>query len=160
MTEQNTLSSLLEHRLLRLTLALVLGLSCAVAASASAHEVVLPLPDGVLPPEIPADNPLTAAKVELGKKLYFDARLSSDATVSCATCHDPRHAFADGRGQKTSAGVGGQMGGRNSPTVLNAAFLSEQFWDGRAASLEEQAPGPFVNPIEMGIPDLPAYISS
>ena len=158
MAGRNTLSSLLEHRLLRLKLALVLGLSCVVAASASAQEVALPIPEGVLPPEIPADNPLTAAKVELGKKLYFDVRLSSDGTVSCATCHDPRHGFADGRGQKTSAGVGGQMGGRNSPTVLNAAFLSEQFWDGRAATLEEQALGPFINPIEMGIADHAALV--
>ena len=103
MADQNTLLTLLEHLSRRPKLALVLALSCAVAASASAQEVALPIPEGVLPPEIPSDNPPTAAKVELGKKLFFDVRLSSDGTVSCATCHDPRHGFADGRGQKTSA---------------------------------------------------------
>jgi cytochrome c peroxidase len=158
MADQSTFFTFPAHLLPRLKLAVVLGLSCAVAASAFAQEVVLPIPEDVLPPEIPSDNPLTAAKVELGKKLYFDARLSSDGTVSCATCHDPRHGFADGRGQKTSAGVGGQMGARNSPTVLNAAFFSQQFWDGRAATLEEQALQPFINPIEMGIPDHPALV--
>lgn len=158
MADRSKLFTLLGHLLPRLKLAVVLGLSCAVAAAASAQEVDLQIPEGVLPPEIPPDNPPTAAKIELGKRLFFDVRLSSDGTVACATCHDPRHGFADGRGQKTSAGVGGQLGPRNSPTVLNAAFLSEQFWDGRAATLEEQALGPFINPIEMGIPDHPALV--
>jgi cytochrome c peroxidase len=124
-----------------------------VAAGAMAETVEIPVPAGVLPPEVPEDNPLTAAKVELGKKLYLDTRISTDGTVACATCHDPRHAFADGRGTKTSAGVGGALGTRNAPTVLNAAFLSEQFWDGRAATLEEQAVQPLINPIEHGFPD-------
>ncbi|MBW1686876.1 MAG: cytochrome-c peroxidase [Deltaproteobacteria bacterium] len=158
MADQSGSFTLLERLLPRLKLAVVLGLSWAVAASASAQEVDLSIPEGVLPPEIPADNPPTTAKIALGKRLFFDVRLSSDGTVSCATCHDPRHGFADGRGQKTSAGVGGQLGARNSPTVLNAAFFSEQFWDGRAATLEEQALGPFINPIEMGIPDHPALV--
>jgi cytochrome c peroxidase len=116
----------------------------------------LSVPEGVLPPEIPEDNPLTAAKVELGKKLYFDQRLSKQGNMSCATCHSPKAGFADPRGEKTSAGSGGRFGARNTPTSLNAAFLSEQFWDGRAATLEEQAVLPFINPIEMGIPDHPA----
>jgi cytochrome c peroxidase len=112
--------------------------------------VALPVPAGVLPPLIPADNPLTAAKVELGKQLYFDARLSSDDRVACATCHDPAHAFAEPR--PVSLGVGQAAGVRNAPTVLNAAFLQEQFWDGRAPTLEEQSKGPLVNPVEMGMP--------
>jgi cytochrome c peroxidase len=85
--------------------------------------------------------------VALGKKLFFETRLSRDNTVSCATCHDPRHGFADPG--MVSRGVGGKTGLRNSPTVLNAAFLPVQFWDGRAKTLEEQAAGPISNPVEM-----------
>jgi cytochrome c peroxidase len=123
----------------------------ALALAASAGEVTLPVPDGVLPPIIPADNPVTSEKVALGQKLYFDKRLSKDDTVSCATCHDPLHAFAEPR--PVSIGVGGASGVRNAPTALNAAFLTEQFWDGRAPTLEEQAKGPLVNPVEMAMPD-------
>jgi cytochrome c peroxidase len=112
------------------------------------------VPEGVLPPEIPTDNPLTEEKIALGRKLYFDARLSRDGTLACASCHAPQTGFADPRGTPTSAGVDGQLGTRNSPTTLNAAFLSTQFWDGRAATLEEQSLLPFVNPIEMAVPDL------
>jgi cytochrome c peroxidase len=126
----------------------------AAATAASAGEVTLPLPEGVLPPMIPAQNPLTSEKVALGQKLYFDPRLSKDDTVSCATCHDPLHAFAEPR--PVSLGVGGAKGVRNAPTVLNAAFLQEQFWDGRAPTLEEQSKGPLVSPTEMAMPDLPA----
>jgi cytochrome c peroxidase len=128
-----------------------LALAWLVAAAGSAQPVTLAVPAGVLPPEIPAENPLTPAKVELGKRLYFDPRLSSDGTVACATCHDPRSGFAEPRA--VSVGVGGATGVRNSPTVLNAAFLAEQFWDGRARTLEEQALQPLVNPVEMGMPD-------
>jgi cytochrome c peroxidase len=91
---------------------------------------------------------MTAGKVELGRKLFFDKRLSSDATVSCATCHDPALAFADGK--PVSEGVAGRRGTRNSPSLLNAMFNSGQFWDGRAESLEDQAVQPLVNPDEMG----------
>jgi cytochrome c peroxidase len=122
-----------------------------VAALSVAQPVTLAVPAGVLPPEIPADNPPTAAKVELGQRLYFDPRLSSDGTVACATCHDPKSGFAEPRA--VSLGVGGATGVRNAPTVLNAAFLAEQFWDGRAKTLEEQALQPLVNPVEMGMPD-------
>jgi cytochrome c peroxidase len=97
---------------------------------------------------IPGDNPLTAEKVELGRKLFFDKRLSIDNTVSCATCHDPKLAFTDGK--KTSEGIRGLTGARNAPTVLNAMFNEEQFWDGRAATLEAQAIQPLINPLEMG----------
>lgn len=104
----------------------------------------------------PADNPTTAEKVELGKMLYFDPRFSSTGTVSCFSCHNVMEGGDDHR--PTSIGVHGQAGGRNSPTVWNAAFHSVQFWDGRAASLEEQAKGPPVNPIEMGMENLDATI--
>lgn len=97
----------------------------------------------------PADNPTTPAKVRLGKMLFFDPRLSSTGTVSCFSCHNVMEGGDDHR--PVSIGVEAQRGGRNAPTVWNAAFLSVQFWDGRAATLEEQAKGPPVNPIEMGM---------
>lgn len=100
----------------------------------------------------PADNPATPAKVELGKMLYFDSRLSSTGTVSCFSCHNVMEGGDDHR--PTSIGVHGQLGGRNAPTVWNAAFQSVQFWDGRAPSLEAQAKGPIVNPVEMGMPKI------
>ena len=96
---------------------------------------------------IPDDNPITRAKVELGRQLYFDTRLSSDNTISCASCHHPD----EGYGAHTQFGVGvdGQEGNRNSPVSYNRILSKEQFWDGRAATLEEQAVGPIANPIEM-----------
>ncbi len=97
----------------------------------------------------PADNPTTEAKVELGKMLYHDPRLSSTGTVSCSSCHNTMLGGEDNR--PNSMGVNGQTGGRSAPTVWNAAFNQVQFWDGRAASLEEQAAGPVTNPIEMGM---------
>ena len=97
----------------------------------------------------PADNPTTDEKVELGKMLYHDPRLSSTGTVSCASCHNTMLGGEDNR--PNSMGVNGQTGGRSAPTVWNAAFNAVQFWDGRAASLEAQAAGPVTNPIEMGM---------
>ncbi|MEW6128293.1 MAG: cytochrome c peroxidase [Acidobacteriota bacterium] len=97
---------------------------------------------------VPKDNPLTQAKVELGKRLFFDKQLSVDGTVSCATCHDPERAFTDGK--RVSEGIQGRRGTRNAPTILNAMFNSGQFWDGRAATLEEQAILPLTNLDEMG----------
>lgn len=99
----------------------------------------------------PANNPTTAEKIALGKRLFFDKSLSLDGTLSCASCHDiDTLAGADGR--STSLGIDAQLGGRNAPTVWNAAFQNKLFWDGRAGSLEEQAKGPLINPIEMGMP--------
>lgn len=105
---------------------------------------------------IPADNPMTANKIALGEKLFFDKRLSIDRTVSCATCHDPATALAD----INSVGVGfeNKKGARNSPTIINSIFNESQFWDGRAPSLEEQAKAPLINPIEMGMPDHKAVV--
>ncbi|MEW4571023.1 cytochrome c peroxidase [Tautonia sp. JC769] len=94
------------------------------------------------------ENPMTRAKVELGRQLYFDTRLSADRTISCATCHAPGTGYAS----PTQFGIGilDQQGNRNSPTAYNRILSGPQFWDGRAASLEEQAIGPIANPIEMG----------
>ncbi|NDG84658.1 MAG: cytochrome-c peroxidase [Proteobacteria bacterium] len=100
-------------------------------------------------PPVPADNPVTPAKVELGKQLYFDPRLSKDGSISCNSCHNVMAGGDDNR--PNSVGVKGQHGGRSAPTVWNSAFMSVQFWDGRAKSLEEQAKGPLTNPIEMGM---------
>jgi len=99
----------------------------------------------------PADNPTTDAKAKLGDKLFDDKRLSVDNTVACNTCHDPRNGFT--AHIETAKGVRDQTGKRNAPTILNAMFFRTQFWDGRAASLEEQAKMPILNPIEMGQKD-------
>ena len=98
-------------------------------------------------PPVPADNPMTVAKWALGKSLYYDKILSSDGSVSCATCHDPKHGFTDAA--PVSTGIHGHKGGMSAPTVFNAAYNANQFWDGRAASLEDQAQGPVQNPVEM-----------
>jgi Cytochrome c peroxidase len=108
----------------------------------------LPLSNGHLPAvTVPADNPQTEAKIRLGRQLYFDPRLSSDNTVSCVSCHKPEHGWADTG--PVSEGVNHAKGGRNSPSVLNAAYSVLQFWDGRAMNLEKQAVGPIQNPVEM-----------
>ncbi len=107
---------------------------------------------------VPADNASTEARIALGRKLYFEPRLSKDGTVACATCHDVSRGFTDRR--NTSEGIGDQVGHRNSPTTLNAAFFSSQFWDGRAATLEEQALLPIVNPIEMGQPNAESVVAT
>jgi len=108
-------------------------------------------------PPIPSANPVTPAKVELGKQLYFDPRLARDGTVSCNSCHNVMAGGDDNR--PNSVGIKGQHGGRSAPTVWNSAFMSVQFWDGRAKSLEEQAKGPLTNPIEMGMENHAAVIS-
>lgn len=153
-----------------LALALVPTLACAQSAGRGPHgalnikaqkaQVAALLPDRDVshpPPSIdsviwrdivPDDNELTAARVELGKELYFETRLSADGTVACATCHDTSRGFADQR--MTSEGIGGQVGRRNAPTTMNAFLMTTQFWDGRVPSLEEQAKLPIINPIEMG----------
>lgn len=97
---------------------------------------------------VPQDNPLTLAKIELGRQLFFDTRLSVDGSVSCASCHHPDEGYA--RATRFGIGIDGQAGGRNSPISYNRILSSAQFWDGRAATLEDQAKGPIANPIEMG----------
>jgi len=111
------------------------------------------LPSGLaaLPekPQEPADNVSTPEKIELGRLLYFDQRLSGDNSMSCATCHHPDSGYADG--QSLATGFGQMELGRHSPTVLNAAYNSKQFWDGRADTLEQQAAGPIMAEVEMNI---------
>jgi len=134
----------------RVPVALLAALLLAAAAGlTAAHAGGGFLSNGPLPPvPVPPDNPQTDAKVRLGAQLYFDTRLSADNTISCATCHKPDAAWANH--DPTDTGIKGQVGGRNSGTILDSAYMRFQFWDGRAGSLEEQALGPIHNPIEMG----------
>jgi len=103
-----------------------------------------PLPTAI---PVPPTNLNYKSKIKLGEQLFFDGRLSKNNQVSCAFCHTPGVGFADPR--QTSIGVGGKRGGRQAPTVYNTALNPVQFWDGRAGSLEEQAIGPIINPVEM-----------
>ncbi|MBL1280699.1 MAG: cytochrome-c peroxidase [Fluviicola sp.] len=105
-------------------------------------------PNGFPFMNIPADNPLTVEGVSLGRRLFYDPILSGDNTQSCASCHTQAFSFSD-NGNQFSTGIDGFLGGRNSPAIINAGWSSSLFWDGRAASLEEQALGPVPNPIEM-----------
>ena len=107
---------------------------------------------------IPEDNAPNAARIALGRKLYFDPKLSKDGTVACATCHDVTRSFTDLR--PASEGIGGKVGRRSAPTTMNAALLTSQFWDGRAARLEDQAILPIVNSIEMGQPNGEAVLAA
>jgi len=133
-------------------------LAAAWAASAPAHgetpeqvqqraKLVL----GVLPAEAPSpSNPITPAKIDLGRRLFYETRLSINQKLSCNSCHELTTYGVDN--EVTSIGHGGQRGARNSPTVYNAAFEFAEFWDGRAADVEAQAKGPVLNPAEMGMP--------
>jgi cytochrome c peroxidase len=105
----------------------------------------------------PKDNPPTPAKIELGKQLFFDARLSIDGSVSCNSCHNVMSSGTDNR--PGSVGFKGQVGSRGAPTVFNAAFYSALMWDGRKTSLEDQSTGPLTNPIEMAMPSNDAVIA-
>ena len=113
-----------------------------------ARQVFQPIPTA--PPEL-AGNPSSPAKIELGKMLYFDPRLSASHAISCNSCHNLGLGGADA--EPTSLGHRWQHGGRNAPTVFNSVFNKAQFWDGRAKDLEQQAGGPIVNPIEMASPE-------
>jgi len=118
-----------------------------VSARPIGRVVEIPTPLGLPPVAIPADNPPTAETIELGRQLYFDPALSGDGTVSCSSCHSPASGMADTK--PLSEGVGKKLGARNSPTVLNAAYYTLEFWDGRADSLEQQIEAPIQNPVEM-----------
>lgn len=122
-------------------------LALAVAATASGTELVrVPLGlDAYLP--TPDDDALTAAKIALGRKLFFDKRLSRDESLSCSTCHDPHHSFRDAK--PISVGVFGRKGTRRVPTLINRVYGKSFFWDGRTATLEQQVMQPIVNPHEM-----------
>ena len=145
-------------RVIRISLVLAFALVVCVGAAREvkgyfvdeAFKAAIPLglPSDTWDYYIPRSNPLTTAKIELGRQLFFDPRLSADGRVSCATCHDPKLAFTDGKA--VAEGINGQRGTRNSPTLLNALFNGGQFWDGRADTLEDQAKLPLINPLEMG----------
>lgn len=135
-----------------------------VALAALALQDAPPLPKDTLPKDLPLEAPLgfpeplaapvgnefTPERTELGRRLFFDPVLSLDRTVACASCHQPEHGFADPR--RFSLGVGGKRTKRNSPTLFNRGHAALQMWDGRAASLEEQALMPLENPDEMALP--------
>jgi cytochrome c peroxidase len=127
--------------------AVAASLLLAFHTSAAAQDREPPLPLGLPRRTWPAANPYSLEKARLGWRLFFEGRLSRDGTVSCATCHDPARAFTDG--QAVSRGIGGRTGTRSAPTILNRVYGREQFWDGRAATLEEQIEGPIRNPAEM-----------
>src|SRR5712691_8324772 len=127
----------------------------SLARPKSLHQVGVPI--ALTRSVIPKDNPQTPEKIALGEKLFFEGRLSANGTVACASCHDPRLAFTDGR--PVAVGIGNRVGQRNSPTVLNALYNQTQFWDGRAATLEQQAGLPIVNPVEMGQPTLDSAVA-
>ena len=105
-------------------------------------------PLGLPPVPDPRYNRSNNKKADLGRRLFFDKRLSKDGTVSCASCHHPSLGFSNA--QRFSPGIGGQVGTRNAPTIYNVAYATEVFWDGRSKTLEHQAIGPIINPIEMG----------
>jgi cytochrome c peroxidase len=136
----------LSSRVLVLLLIFAPVLAVVGSEAASSLDRALGLP----PVTSPVDNPMSAEKVALGRRLFFDKVLSSDNSISCASCHDPGYGFADPH--PVSVGVKGRQGERNSHTVLNTAFMEPLMWDGRAASLEEQAVLPFLSPFEFDLP--------
>jgi len=109
-----------------------------------AIQIPLGLDRGLL---APPENPLTEEKVALGRRLFFDKRLSADNSLACSDCHQPQRAFSDGR--RVAVGVNKQLGDRNSPAIINRAYGRSFFWDGRTPSLEEQVLQPIQNPKEM-----------
>lgn len=121
--------------------------SFPVQYSATPIPEVVPL--GLPSVESPTTNPMTVEKVTLGKRLFFDKNLSVDRSLSCASCHDPMQGWSNG--QPVAIGVNGARGTRNVPTIFNVAYNRVQFWDGRVTSLERQALGPMLNPLEMGM---------
>jgi len=141
-----------EVRILKTTTDYFKGmLRMGVVAATFAACVAFAAPVGLPPVPVPADNPITPEKVKLGDKLFHDTRFSSTGEVSCATCHDRKKGFADAL--PVSEGIKKLKGTRNAPTVINAAYLHTQFWDGREPTLEAQSAQPFLNPVEMGLKD-------
>ena len=141
-------SSLLRKSLLGALAISSVAMLSPLAATATDYKLKIPFGLEETAVVIPADNPLTTEKVELGRTLFFDKRLSQDNTIACANCHLAKFAFTDGK--PVSTGIRGQKGGRSAPVSFNRVFSSAQFWDGRAATLEDQSVGPFTNPIEHG----------
>jgi cytochrome c peroxidase len=134
--------------MIRVVTALAICLAIPFFSRASDQSEDLKAPLGLDSIPWPKDNPYSREKVELGRLLFFDSRLSADFSLTCASCHSPRLGFSDGAA--VSTGIRGQKGTRRAPTVLNSAYNLALFWDGRALTLEEQVKGPVANPIEMG----------
>jgi cytochrome c peroxidase len=130
------------------------GLGLCIWLSLAGGAVATPL--GLPPVPIPADNPQSEAKIQLGDRLFHDTRFSSDGKVSCATCHAKEKGFTDHR--RVSKGHDGLLGTRNAPTVINAAYMETLFWDGREPDLEGQSKQPPVNPVEGGLPNHAALL--
>jgi cytochrome c peroxidase len=122
--------------------------ACSTAVESPPAPLV-PLPKGFPQLPMPADNRLTAEKIALGKKLFFDKRLSRTQEVACGSCHLQEHAFADPN--QFSIGVGGLVGTRNAPSLVNMAYNTSFFWDGGVPTLEQQAIAPIINPVEMNM---------
>ena len=142
----------MKNKLARAGLAAIAAALCTSAAGElrRASNIVAPLSFARLAaPPVPADNALTPARVELGKMLFFDPRLSGSGWISCATCHNPALGWSDGL--PTARGENMKKLTRHTPTILNSAYYKRQMWDGRFASLEEQALGPIGNPDEMNM---------
>jgi len=128
-------------------LALLSGCKATDKAIPIGPVVEIKAPLGLPPVPIPADNPPTAASIALGRRLFYDTRLSKDDTLSCASCHQPKIRFSDAR--ERSTGVGGTTGLRHAPTLVNVAYSPMFFWDGRAANLESQVGTPIADVLEM-----------
>jgi cytochrome c peroxidase len=131
------------------------ALAFAVTLAAHATDTAPAWPLG-LPPAPHERGAASHALVSLGKRLFFDVRLSADGSISCASCHEQDKAFSDGR--RVSQGIAGRTGTRNAPSLFNAVFANSLFWDGRRDTLEQQALDPFVNPSEHGLADLDALV--
>lgn len=123
------------------TLVGVVILACSVIGSGYSADTVTPI-----------------SKIKLGERLFHDKHLSADGTISCATCHVPEQAFTDGL--RVAKGINGQLGTRNTPTLLNVNYATSLFWDGRRATLEDQAQDPFINPREHGLKDHAAIVKA
>lgn len=143
------------NRLDKVWIACLAGIMALASMQSAEAQDALPL--GLPPLSIPADNPQTPQKIALGKTLFMDKRLSADGTISCANCHEPDRAFTDGR--HLAQGFHQQLGTRNAPTIVNAAYFTSQFWDGRRASLEDQAKDPLINPLEHALADENSVLS-
>jgi cytochrome c peroxidase len=124
-------------------------LRLGVVAATLVTCVAFAAPLGLPPVPVPANNPITPEKVTLGDKLFHDKRFSTTGEISCATCHDKDKGFTDNL--PVSEGINKLKGTRNAPTVINAVYLTTQFWDGREPTLESQSAQPFLNPVEMGL---------
>ena len=145
----------MNHRILPLALAGLAAVMTANAADAKVADLRAKALEllGVLPDKMPGSDHDTPARIELGRQLYFDQRLSVNDSQSCNTCHMVDNMKGGVDNEPTSEGAFEKRGDRNSPTVLNAGFHFAQFWDGRAEDLKAQAKGPVLNPVEMAMPD-------